>query len=57
MVCVKGDKLLDFDFIHALQNRQSMSHTVNAHFLQLFMLQSNQGFANNRIFCAIGYRQ
>lgn len=52
MVRIEGNPLLDFDFIHAFQDCQSMPHTVDAHFLQLIMLEGNQGFTDNRIFYA-----
>lgn len=55
MVSIEGNILLDFDFIHAFQNRQSMSHTADAHFLQLVMLQGNEGFTDNPILCVRDY--
>lgn len=51
MVWIDGNILLDLGFIDTLQYRQSMAHTGNAHFFELFMLQRDKRLADDLIFC------
>lgn len=51
MINVQGYLLPDLDFVDTFQNGQSMPDTVDAHFLQFFMLKRDECFAHNAIFC------
>lgn len=51
MVNVQRHLLPGLDFVDTFQDGQSMPDTVDAHFLQFFMLQRDECFAHNSIFC------
>lgn len=51
VVDIQRDLLSRFDFIHALQDGQAVANTVDAHFLQLVVLQRDQRLADNTILC------
>lgn len=51
MINVQRHLLPGLDFVDTFQDGQSMPDTVDAHFFQFFMLQRDECFANNSIFC------
>lgn len=51
MINIQRHLLPGLDFVDTFQDGQSMPDTVDAHFLQFFMLQRDEGFAHNSIFC------
>ena len=51
MVWIDRYVLLDLGLVDVLQDRQPMSNTCDAHFLELVMFQGNQRLTNYFIFC------
>lgn len=50
MVDIKRHMLPDLDFVDTLQDRQSVTHTVDSHFLEFIVLERDKCFAYNPIF-------
>jgi hypothetical protein len=51
LVALNWDILSLFDVVDALEDRQTVTNTGNAHALEIVVQQGNQGLSNNVVFC------
>jgi hypothetical protein len=51
MVAFYGDVLRLLNIVDALQYGQTVADTSNSHLLEIIMLEGNQGFADDLVFC------
>jgi hypothetical protein len=49
MVDIKGHMLPNLDLVYTFQNRQSVTHAVDPHLLELIMPQRDKSFAYDPI--------
>lgn len=50
MVDIEGHMLPDLDLVDTLQDRQSVTHTVDSHLLEFIVLQRDKRFTYDPIF-------
>lgn len=53
MIRVQRNPLLDFDVVDPTQDGQSVAHADDPHLLQFIVLEGDQGFADDFVFCGI----
>jgi hypothetical protein len=51
LVALNWDILSLFNVVDALEDRQTVTNTSDAHALEIVVQQGNQGLANNVVFC------
>lgn len=51
MVRINRNVLLNFGFIYALEDRQAVPNTRDAHLLELVMFQGHKCFSHYFVFC------